>query len=78
MYLFPHLTDFNSNTQASGSSRNAFVSGAGGLRFKSNTVLPTACHRCYVSSKEALLPGRNDSEKGPRKLVTRFGVVQRV
>ena len=50
---------------------------------KSNTELPTARHRCYISSKEAVLPGRNDVEMGsspsdgPRKLITRFSVVQR-
>ena len=52
------------------SSGNAFVSGAGGLRFnfragKSDTVLPTARHRCNISSKGAVLPGRNDAELGP-------------
>ena len=44
------------------SSSNTFVSGAGGLRFKSragqksNTLLPTARHRCDISSKKAMLP----------------------
>ena len=32
---------------------------------KSDTVLPTARHRCSISSKEAVLPGRNDTEMGP-------------
>ena len=32
---------------------------------KSDTVLPTARHRCDISSKEAVLPGRNDAEMGP-------------
>ena len=32
---------------------------------KSNTVLPTARHRCDISLKEAVLPGRNDVEMGP-------------
>ena len=31
---------------------------------KSDTVLPTACHRCHVS-KKAVLPGSNDAEMGP-------------
>ena len=32
---------------------------------KSDTVLlPTARHRCDISSKEAVLPGRNDAEMG--------------
>ena len=44
-------------------------SGARGLRFKSrqvksDTVLPTARH-CCNTSKEAMLPGRNDVEMGP-------------
>ena len=29
------------------------------------TVLPTARHRCGISSKGAVLPGRNDAEMGP-------------
>ena len=32
---------------------------------KSDTVLPTARHRCDISSKGALLPGRNDAQMGP-------------
>ena len=32
---------------------------------KSDTSLPTARHRCDISSKETVLPGRNDAEKGP-------------
>ena len=32
---------------------------------KSDTVLPTARHRCDIFSKEAVFPGRNDAEKGP-------------
>ena len=52
---------------ASWSSSNAFVSGTGGLRFKSravklNTVVPTARHRCDISRKGAVLPGRDDAE----------------
>ena len=52
------------------SSGNAFVSGAGGLRFKSGAdqighVLPAARHRCDISSKGAVLPGRNDAEMSP-------------
>ena len=31
---------------------------------KSDTVLPTARHRCNISSKGAVLPGRNDAEMG--------------
>ena len=52
------------------SSGNAFVSGPGGRGsnlgpVKSDTVLPTARHRCNISSKGAVLPGRNDAEMGP-------------
>ena len=32
---------------------------------KSDTLLPTARHRCDISSKEAVLLGRNDAEMGP-------------
>ena len=32
---------------------------------KSNTVLPTACRRCNISLKEAVLSGRNDVEMNP-------------
>ena len=32
---------------------------------KSAAVLPTAHHRCDISSKEAVFPGRSDAEKGP-------------
>ena len=32
---------------------------------KSDTVLPTARHRCDISLKGAVLPGRNDAEMGP-------------
>ena len=28
-------------------------------------MLPTAGHRCDISSKEAVLPGQNDAEMGP-------------
>ena len=31
---------------------------------KLDAVLPTACHCCDISSKEAVLPGRNDAEMG--------------
>ena len=46
-----------------------FISGAGGLRFKSqaqqiDAVLPMACHRCDISLKGAVLLGRNNLEMG--------------
>ena len=31
---------------------------------KSDTVLPTVCHRCDISSKEAALFGYNDPKMG--------------
>ena len=37
-------------------SGSAFVSGAGGLRFKTRDVLPSARHCCDISSKWAMLP----------------------
>ena len=48
--------------QTSWSSGNAFLSGAGNMRFKSrpvksDTVLPTARHRCDISSKDAVFHG---------------------
>ena len=52
------------------SSSNAFVSGAGSLRFKSRSgqieqSVANGLHRCKISSKRAALPGRNDAEMGP-------------
>ena len=44
---------------------------------KSDTVLPTARHSYDISSKGAVLTGRNDAEMDPQP-VTRFGVMQRV
>ena len=35
---------------------------------KWNTVLQTARHRCDISSKGAVLPGRNNKEMGPDNL----------
>ena len=46
---------------------------------KSDTELPTVHNHCNISSKKAVLPARVQQRgDGPRKLVTRFGVVQRV
>ena len=58
------------------------ISGAGGLRFKFQAgqielILAMACHCCDIFVKEAVFPGRNDSEMGPHKLVIHFGIVQR-
>ena len=36
---------------------------------KSDTVLLTARHRCDISSKGAMLPGRDDAEMGPANLL---------
>ena len=48
----------------------AFVSETGSLRFKLGSVkldavLPTARHRCDISSNEAGLPWHNDADMGP-------------
>ena len=37
---------------------------------KSDTVLPTARHRCNISSKGVVLLGRNDAEMGPQTRYT--------
>ena len=78
------MMDYLVYTWASWSSGNAFVSGAEGLRFKSRAgqighsvangspPLQHLFQRIYVAHR------RNDCEDGPRKLVTRFGVLQRV
>ena len=44
---------------------------------KSDTVLPTARHRYDISSKGAVLPGRNDAGMGPTNSL-HAGVIQRV
>ena len=54
------------------SSGNAFVSGAGGLRFKSRAAqiehsVANGSHPCDISSKEAVLLERNDVKMGPTK-----------
>ena len=36
---------------------------------KLDTVLPTACYRCDISSKAVVLPERNDGEVGPANLL---------
>ena len=52
------------------SSSNAFVSGVGGLRLKSrgvkaDTEFLMTRHRSNISSKRAVLPGRDVVEMGP-------------
>ena len=52
------------------SSSNAFVSGAGSLRFKSRSgqighSVANGLNRRKISSKGAALPGCNDAEMGP-------------
>ena len=61
-----YITIFNLR-KASG---NAFVSGAGGLRFKSRAgqighSVANGSSPCDISSKGAVLPRRNDVEIGP-------------
>ena len=47
---------------------------------RSDTVLPTACHRYGIFPKGTELPERNDMERSTTNLlvVTRFGVIRRV
>ena len=47
------------------SSLEREVRGLNLVPVKSDTVFPTARHRCNVSSKEAMLPRSNDAEMGP-------------
>ena len=55
------------------SSLERKISGSSHGLAKSNSVLPTTRHCFNISSKEAVLPGRNDC-----KLVIRFGLMQQV
>ena len=64
---FPH---YLLSLHAIWSSGNALTSGAGGLRFQPRsgqikTVLQMVRHRCDISSKEAVLPWRNNVERSP-------------
>ena len=66
----PLLLD--SKPPVSWTSGNVFFSGTNGLTFKSpagqiryTVVLPTAFHRCDISSKGAVLPGCNDAKMYP-------------
>ena len=55
---------------------------------KSDAVLPSARHRCNISSKGAVLPGRNDAEMDPvnslhdstasimKDLILHFAIIQ--
>ena len=45
---------------------------------KSDAVLPTARHRCNISSKGAVLPARNDEDMGPTNWLHAFSVIQRL
>ena len=45
-------------------SDSAFVFGAEDLWFKSDTLLPTAPHRCDISSNDAVFSGRIDPDIG--------------
>ena len=45
------------------------VRGSNLWRFKSDTVLPTARHRCDIFSKGTVSPGRNDAEMAPTNLL---------
>ena len=48
-----------------GSSLVRKVRGSNLGSVKSDTMLPATRHHCDISSKEAVLPGRNDEEIGP-------------
>ena len=45
--------------------------------FQKQTVLPTARHRRGITSKEAVLPVRNDAEMRPIHSLHAFGVIER-
>ena len=47
------------------SSLERQVKGSNLRPVKLDTVLPTVCYRSDISSKGAVLPGRNDAEMGP-------------
>ena len=54
-------------SKVSNLNKIAFVSGIRGFNLgpvKLDTVLPTARHRCGISSNEAVLRGHNDAEMG--------------
>ena len=62
------------------SSGNAFISGAGALRFESRACEIRRTFANYsphsdISSKKAVFPGRNDMEMDSA-LITRLGVMQ--
>ena len=65
---------------ASWSSGNAFVSGAGSLRFKSwaGQVGHSVANGCNISWNGAVLPTDALTRRWLRQLVTRFGVIQRI
>ena len=66
IYYFFKLQIFSSVGRAvTRSSLERKVLGSNLGPVKSDVVLPTARHRCDISSKEAVLPGRNDAEMGP-------------
>ena len=52
-------------TRSSISTLERRVCGSNLGQVKSDAVLPTTRQRCDISSKGAVLPGRNDAEMGP-------------
>ena len=82
-FTFPSLYVMLGNWDLSWSSSNAFVSGAGGLRFKSRAGQIThnvvngspPLRHLFKRNRAARAQRRGD---GPQKLVTRFGIIQRV
>ena len=47
------------------SAQDQQVCGSNLRLVKTDTLLPTAGHHCNIFLKEAVLPGRNDTEMGP-------------
>ena len=60
-----HNCEFNRGVRVTCSSLERKLRGSNHSPVKSDTVLPTAYHRCDIFSKRAVLPGRNDAEMGP-------------
>ena len=59
------MSSFQVGRAATRSSLKREVLGSDLGAVKSETLLPTARHRCNISSKETVSLGRNDAEMGP-------------
>ena len=62
-YLAKTIASWRRAVTPSSLERKVWGSNLGQVKF--DTVLPTTCHRCDISSKGAVLPGRNDAEMVP-------------